>query len=173
MITTERLEIRPMRRQDWRALQEIVLDFQKSEYRIYDRRIRTDDPGIQTVAVYAELCGTWFAVRMKGEARMLGYICLHFEKNVFDVGYCFHSDAHGKGIAFESISALLKYIGDLTGVSTFTAGTALDNHPSVRLLQRLGFVMIGTETLAFWQDADGNDLAFTGGKYLLELPKID
>jgi len=93
-------------------------------------------------------------------AEMLGYIGFYFENGNVDVGYCFHSSAHGKGYAFESISALMSIFEDTGMVERFTAGTALDNAPSVKLLGRLGFAQTGTEEVCFY---DG--YSFAGGTF--------
>ena len=55
------------------------------------------------------------------------------------------------------------------GVVNITAGTALNNTPSVRLLASLGFKQTGTEEVSFYKDAEGNDITFEGGTYELLL----
>ena len=55
------------------------------------------------------------------------------------------------------------------GISRVTAGTAIKNVPSVRLLEALGFHLIGTETVSFYQDENGNDIEFEGGLFELKL----
>lgn len=49
------------------------------------------------------------------------------------------------------------------------AGTALRNVPSVILLKRLGFELIGTEEVSFFKDESGNDIYFEGGNFLKNL----
>mgnify|MGYP000784466264 CR=1 FL=1 len=49
------------------------------------------------------------------------------------------------------------------------AGTALRNVPSVVLLKRLGFELIGTEKVSFFEDESGNDIYFEGGNFLKNL----
>lgn len=89
--------------------------------------------------------------------------------NGYEVGYCFHSDYHKKGFAKESLLALIKYIKEQKSVVRLSAGTALDNLPSVKLLTSLGFRQTGTEKVSFYQDADGHDIVFDGGIFELEL----
>ena len=45
----------------------------------------------------------------------------------------------------------------------FTAGTALMNLPSVRLLKSLGFEKISEELVSFYKDENGGNIYFTGG----------
>ena len=70
--------------------------------------------------------------------------------------------------AKESHLALIDYMREL-GIKRMTAGTALNNTPSVVLLKSLGFELIETETVSFYKDADGNDIVFDGGIFELVL----
>ena len=94
---------------------------------------------------------------------LIGYAAFHMREDGCEMGYCFHSDYHGKGYARESLSALILYILMLHPGTAITAGTALENLPSVKLLQALGFCQIGTERVSFYKDADGRDIFFEGG----------
>ena len=157
MIYTRRLMIRPFEFSDWPSLQRIVLDFRASEYRWFDREIPSDDAGVQSASRWCASTGLWFAVCLGGE--MIGYVCFHEENGALDVGYSFLTAAHGFGYAHESISALLEMFASF-GVTRFTAGTAMDNRPSVRLLERLGFSLTGTEEVCFYEGHP-----FTGGMF--------
>ena len=79
-----------------------------------------------------------------------------------EIGYCFHSAYHGFGYAGESCAALMAYFRT-RGAKRFTAGTELQNTPSVRLLYALGFAKVGEERLSFYKDERGNDIEFDGG----------
>ena len=88
--------------------------------------------------------------------------------NSHEIGYCFHSDYHGKGYAKESMLALFDYLKPL-GITSFSARTALNNTPSVALLKSLGFELVGTEKVSFYKDSARNDIVFDGGIFELEL----
>ena len=148
-IITQRLLIRLFEFDDWRMLQKIAMEFQASEYRYYDREIPTQTDKIQSIARYCAYCGHWFSVELDGE--MIGYICLSGEDDSLELGYGFHSSAHGKGYASESITALLELLESIGAAAQFTAGTALDNAPSVRLLKRLGFEQVREEEVCFYE----------------------
>ena len=47
--------------------------------------------------------------------------------------------------------------------TNFSAGTAINNTPSVKLLTSLGFKLVEQEKVSFYKDADGNDIVFDGG----------
>ena len=57
---------------------------------------------------------------------------------------------------------MLEYLAS-QGAAVFTAGTALDNLPSRRLLERLGFALVSTEQVAFVEN-----FSFLGGCFRLE-----
>lgn len=159
-IYTQRLEIRPFSRDSWRDLKRIALDFQASEYRYYDHEMPTQDDRIRSVADFFESTGLCFGVFWAGGSEMLGYVGFHYDRGDLEIGYCFHSSIHGRGVAFESIHALMQFFEETGLVERFTAGTALDNAPSVRLLNRLGFVLTGVEEVCFY---DGHP--FPGGRF--------
>ena len=171
MITTERLTIRRICADDWKAIQKVWIDFADSEYAQYDRPNDTDDLSVsRRIAKWASFSDSgehlFFAVCL--EDTVIGYIAFNQRKDGYETGYCFHSDYHGKGYARESFSVLLDLM-KAKGVSRISAGTALKNTPSVKLLTSLGFRQIGTEQVSFYKDAEGNDIVFEGGVFELQL----
>ena len=70
--------------------------------------------------------------------------------------------------AKESLSAIIEYLHSI-GISKLTAGTAINNIPSVSLLKSLGFRLSGTEKVSFYKDEHGNDIIFEGGNFELNL----
>lgn len=158
MIATRRLDIRPIRPDDWPGLRRIALDFQASPYRIYDHEMPTADGKVQAAAAYLAGTGLFFAVFEAGSAEMIGYVCFHIEGGSCDMGYCFHSSVHGRGYAFEACSTMMELLSQACGIRRFTAGTALVNAPSMRLLERLGFEKLYEERVCFYEGCP-----FTGG----------
>ena len=75
-----------------------------------------------------------------------------------------YSSCRGNGYAFESLKALINYFADKYKVNVFTAGTALKNVPSCRLLEKLGFQCVSEEQVSF----DGK-FYFQGGNFVLKL----
>lgn len=51
------------------------------------------------------------------------------------------------------------------GAARLTAGTAINNTPSVRLLTALGFRLTDVEKVSFYRGHAGNDIVFDGGVY--------
>lgn len=89
-------------------------------------------------------------MRLAESQALVGYVCFHREGEAYDLGYCFHSAYQGQGYAWESVSALLEYLAS-QGAAVFTAGTALDNLPSRRLLERLALRWFPPSKSPLWK----------------------
>ena len=165
MIQTPRLTIRRIAESDWLAAQKIWADFSSSEYAQYDKPHPVDEESVRArIAKWAKYAESmehmFFAICLAGE--MIGYIAFNIRDHGYEIGYCFHSSAHGKGYAKEAHLALFARLKAL-GITHFSAGTAINNLPSVRLLTALGFVQTGSERVSFYKDNDGTDIFFDGG----------
>ena len=163
-IQTKRLTIRPIAAEDWRSIQEIWLNFQSSAFAQYDIPHSTDEKIVRAkIAKWAAVSSTdhlFFAVCLNDT--VIGYSAFHKRENAYELGYCFHSTYHGKGYAKESHLALFDFLRTL-GITRLTAGTALNNTPSVALLHSLGFSLLGTEKVSFYKNSDGQNIVFDGG----------
>lgn len=171
LIVTKRLSIRRVTAEDWRSIQEIWKDFRTSAFSQYDRPHHTEDDDVRArIAKWAETNGStehmFFSICL--EHTVIGYSAFHRRESGYELGYCFHSAYHGKGYAKESHLALFAHLRSL-GITRLTAGTALNNTPSVALLNALGFHLLATEPVAFYQDSNGKDIIFTGGIFELLL----
>ena len=173
VIKTARLIIRRVRADDWKAIQEVWEDEAKSRYAQYDRPNDLDDQAVcGRITMWSFFANgdehIFYAVCLK--ERVIGYVSLNRTEGGYEIGYCFHSYFHGKGYAKESISGILEDLKSrgMSGIR-ITAGTALENTPSVRLLLSLGFNQAGTEKVSFYKDDDGNNIIFDGGVYELLL----
>ena len=171
-IRTDRLLLRPIAAEDWSAVREIWAELAPLPMAQYDKPHNTDPADVESrVARWADFTrrGTahmFFAVCFDGQ--MIGYFAFNQRENGHEIGYSFHPAHHGKGYAKEALTALLAHLQE-NGFTRFSAGTALNNTPSVRLLTGLGFRLTGTEKVSFYKDADGQDIVFDGGIFELEL----
>lgn len=161
---TERLLIRELVPDDWKYMREIASDFRKSKYAIYDIPLPVKDTEIVALTKQFAETQMFYAIFLRD--MMIGYICFHEDNGKYDLGYCFHSDYQGQGYAFESCCAMMNYMANERGIKIFTAGTALENKPSRKLLERLGFTLQKTERLSFQKDINGNDITFEGGIFI-------
>ncbi len=169
LLKTDRLIIRHIIEDDWKEIKAIWENFKTSEFAQYDTPHNTDDKDVRIkISKWAKankgMEHNFFAVCL--DDVMIGYIALNIRQDSYEIGYCFHSDHHGNGYAKESHLALFDHLRTL-GITKFTAGTAINNTPSVSLLKSLGFEMVGIENVSFYKDALGNDIVFQGGIFEL------
>lgn len=165
-LYTKRLMIRLLRSSDWSALKNIAEDFSRSPYAVYDMPLPTEDEAIRALTEQFEASGLWFAVMLDQE--MIGYVCFHEEADSCDLGFCFHSSYQGKGYALEACRALMSYIEQTRTVGCFTAGSALNNTPACKLLEKLGFSLKDREQRSFHKDEQGRAISFEGGVFVKE-----
>ena len=163
-LETNRLRIRRLHETDWQEVKNIFTDFNNSQYAVYDLPLPTEEEEVKSLTKRFAESNLFFAVFKKDSSDMLGYVCFHKEGDNYDLGYCFRSEYHAKGYAYESTKALVEFLVAECGATGFTAGTAIDNIPSCRLLERLGFVWVSTETVSF-----DNVFSFQGGNFELNV----
>ncbi|NHM06009.1 GNAT family N-acetyltransferase [Flavobacterium sp. CYK-4] len=58
-----------------------------------------------------------------------------------DLGFCLLPEYHAKGFAYESAKAAMDVGQTFFGIEKFCAITLPENHASIRLLEKLGFVL--------------------------------
>ncbi len=91
--------------------------------------------------------GPW-AVELKADGRMVGHCgFFQFERDMNplilgepEMGWIFDRSVHGQGIAFEACNAALKWAETELRADSYPAIIDLDNAPSMKLAERLGFV---------------------------------
>lgn len=163
-LETRRLYMRSLYETDWQEMKSIFIDFNNSKYAVYDMPLPTENEETKALVKKFAESNLFFAVFRKESSDMIGYVCFHKVGDEYDLGYCFHSTYHSNGYAYESTNALVKYFVDECGATVFTAGTAIENVPSCRLLEKLGFVCTATETVSF-----DNVFSFRGGNFELNM----
>ena len=90
--------------------------------------------------------GYW-AVALKDDDRMVGHCGFADMQRAMqpdisgepEMGWIFDPSVHGQGIAFEACAAALDWAVSELRAESYPAIISLDNQPSIRLAQRLGF----------------------------------
>ena len=168
---TERLIIRPFTESDFDDLTALIRDKMASEYAHTDAQWPTDDASMLNVLKFfiGEKPWSWCAVELKGTGHVIGFVCAGIadSDDTRGLGYTIRSDHRGNGYACEACRALITHCRNALGARRFLTGTADCNGPSVRLLQKLGFVKIESTEESFTEDADGKPVTFAAGKYEL------
>lgn len=168
---TIRLEIRDFDAGAWRDLQAMHIDFENSEYCWYDAPQATEEQTVRAEAGKLAEAGHCYGVYLQGKPEMIGYVLFHIHGDIYDVGYEFRKSVQGHGYALEALSSTISELNRTEGVCRFTARTAEYNLPSIRLLERTGFIRTGGKAEQFRCDDDGIPVRFNSLVYILSLPE--
>lgn len=168
-IKTERLTIRNFTAGDGPALQKMVVQYRASPLAKYDHPWPADPEQVKGVAKWFAGGDVYLAVCLKETGVFIGFVCLNPEKTdeetVFNIGYIFDSDYHGKGYVTEACRAALSRAFDELQAEAVVTGTAEANEASCRLLERLGFRLIRLSTGSLQSTPEGKPVEFTAREY--------
>ena len=89
--------------------------------------------------------GEWFqfAIERRDAAGLIGDCAAHFGPEETEIGFTLAPEHQRMGYATEAVGALLGYIAS-RGHTTAAAWCDVDNLPSRRVLERLGFALVET-----------------------------
>ncbi len=150
ILETERLLLRAMTPKDVPALFELRTDPLVNRY---IDRLPTAEP--EDAQRFIEKIGTgihenlwiYWAITEKGDDRLIGTICLwNFvpTDHKAELGYELRTASQGKGFMSEAVAAVLAYGFGTLELEAVEAGVHPMNAPSVKVLRRAGFTLIGT-----------------------------
>lgn len=153
LLTTERLEIREMTRDDAPVIYELVNTPEWHKF-IGDRGINSVEEArtyiqenyLKSYAVHG--FGAYIMVR-KEDGAILGS-CGLYKRDALphpDIGFAMFSKYAKKGYAFEAASAVLDYALHTLNIPTIQAITAKYNQSSIALLEKIGLQKSGLVTL--------------------------
>jgi len=173
MITmeTERLFIRNFNVNDWEDLYEMIVQYESSEYALYDHQWPTSTEEIKGVTKWFADGDSFLAVCLKETGKFIGFISLSESKKEdgqeFNLGYIFNFNYHGKGYATEGCRALVDYAFEQLEADRVITGTAAENRASCRLLERLGFRKTDESKGSFRNTQDGKPIEFIGHTFAI------
>ena len=110
---------------------------------------------IEAHAEYGRHEGITWAVTLTGQATVMGHVALHHWSHHHrraEAGYDLARAYWGQGYATEALRAILRFGFEEMDLHRIYANTIGDNHESVRLLERLGFIREGTRRESSWED---------------------
>ena len=146
-LHTDRLIIRNFQPDDWQDLQELVVQYQASEWAKYEDPWPTGTEEVKGMAKFFASGDDFLAVIRRDTGKLIGLIAIERrkeqEERVHNLGYVFHPGYYGQGYATEGCRTVMTYLFDVVGIAAILTGTRLENTPSVRLLERLGLHSIG------------------------------
>lgn len=150
-IVTDRLRLRPHVDGDLVRLVEALSDWRVSEWleappwpyapadgRAWIGHVKDD---------HADGPPAHFAVAARDDDRLLGCVSLEGGADMPALGYWYHPDAWGDGIATEAGAAMLDHGHNALGVTYVTSRTDPQNRASQRVLAKLGFRPAGRRSV--------------------------
>jgi RimJ/RimL family protein N-acetyltransferase len=149
-LETERLILRDFRKEDLDAHAATLGDDEVMRH-IGGKPLNREDSWrrlLSGVGMWSLIgMGPW-AVELKAEGRMVGHCgFFQFERDMEplilgepEMGWIFDSSVHGQGVAFEACSTALKWAEKAIRAPSYPAIIDLENAPSIKLAERLGFV---------------------------------
>ena len=166
-IETQRLTLRNFNAEDGPALLKMIEQYKASPYAQYDHQWPTDPEKIKGAAKWFAEGDAYLAVCLKETRVFIGFVCLNPAKREqpggmkeYDFGYIFDFDFHGKGYATEACNAVLSYALESLNADRIATGTAEENLPSCRLLEKIGLNVVSRGTASFQTDETGKAIEF-------------
>lgn len=159
-LETERLILREFRRDDLDA-HAVTLGDEEVMRHIGGKPMNREDSWrrlLSGIGMWSLIgIGPW-AVELKADGQMVGHLgFFEFERDMTppisgepEMGWIFDRSVHGKGIAFEACRAALDWADETLAAASYPAIIDLENAPSMKLAERLGFVR---QSDAIYRDA--------------------
>jgi RimJ/RimL family protein N-acetyltransferase len=168
---TERLKIRNFLPDDWKSLQRIVILYQQSKYAKYDHLWPTTDEKMKEIVLKFSAADNFLAVEIKEINKLIGLISIPRKEDTdsleYNLGYIFDFNHQGKGYAAEACKSIIDYVFEKKGAHAITTGTAKENIPSCRLLEKIGFIKTGENISSFQLTKEGKAIEFIGNCYYM------
>ena len=157
-IRSEHILIRSFSLSDAAAFTELIRDKMMQPDAIYDERMPTETETLEKLVTVFAAGDEFFAVCLHS-GELIGFIALARTDapRVRTLAYCIRSDMRGKGYGSESVRTAISLAAKLDTYK-LTAGTAIANTPSIRLLSSLGFKKTDERDAVFAIDENGNPI---------------
>jgi len=140
-IKTERLIIRELAADDAQDYFEIFGNPAISKYDDFSP-IKEDEAAENIAEILEEYKNDSdekeYGVELEAEKKITGVLYLHREGDYFFIGYHFNEKYHGRGLAFEAVTAFISYLENSTGREV-RGIVDPENKPSIKLLIKLSF----------------------------------
>jgi ribosomal-protein-alanine N-acetyltransferase len=96
---------------------------------------------------WAEGRGVYWALELKSTGKLIGNICfwnLDYNAATTEIGYELLPAEQGKGLMTEAVDKVIAYGFETMQLDAMTAWSSPNNKPSVKLLERQGFIYAET-----------------------------
>ncbi len=143
-IETNRLTLRPIQIEDYKALFEYRKDHETNKYQGWIPTKKEDAIAyIERTSEEIDIAGTWFqlAIIEKDSGEMIGDLGIHFVKSSnkhVEIGITLNKKFHSKGYATEALRRTIDYVFSDLNKHRISASIDPDNKKSAHLLERVG-----------------------------------
>jgi len=139
IITTERLTLRPARASDLEAMHDILSSAHAMAFWSTLPHEKIEETRLWLEGMMATRNDDFIVETKAGQ--VIGKVGFWADP---EIGYILHPDAQGQGYAHEAVSAVIDRAFKDRGLNEATADVDPNNTRSRRLLERLGFVIVGS-----------------------------
>lgn len=172
ILETDRLRLRQLTLNDAPFIFELVNEPSFIE-NIGDRNVRSEEDAVRYIqngpmASYERYGYGLYKVELRETSTPIG-ICGPLKRETLehpDIGFAFLPQFWGQGYALESSAAVMTYSREVLGLNNIAAITTPTNEPSIKLLEKLGFMFQSMKSLTeneppvklFLSKPEGKDL---------------
>ncbi|WP_010097801.1 GNAT family N-acetyltransferase [Ornithinibacillus scapharcae] len=137
-ITTERLQIRYFKYDDWKSVYEYTSADSVMRY-IPDGASSEEDTK-KFVSENVDEKAKYFPVILKENHALIGHIIFHkyFGEHTYEIGWVFNPKYYNKGYASEAASAILKHGFEVMKLHRIIATCQPENIVSYRVMEKIG-----------------------------------
>jgi [ribosomal protein S5]-alanine N-acetyltransferase len=157
-IETDRLQLRELLDDDAPALFEVFRDEEVTRYYDIDAMVAVASAAVFIANMrqrYGSGMGIRWALESKSERTLIGTIgfnSINQSAHRGMIGYELARKDWGRGLATEAVRAIVRFGHEQMGLNRIEAVVMLDNHASVRVLQKAGFSEEGVlRAFGYWK----------------------
>lgn len=150
-IETERLILKNISKEDRNFIYSQFSDDVVTRY-LFDEEPLTDIEGADEIINFyiqpePRIQHRWIIIRKSDGVKMgtCGFHCWDQSESKVDVGYDLKEHYWGKGYMNEAMKAIITFATDKMHIKELSACVYIDNQRSIRVVEKLGFVLSGSE----------------------------
>jgi [ribosomal protein S5]-alanine N-acetyltransferase len=158
-LLTQSATLRRLVATDLKAFHAYRSDSELAQYQGWSPMSETEAASFigEMANVSALIPGEWIqlGIAEKNTDQLLGDVgvFLSADEKTAEIGFTLTTNAQGKGIATDAMRATLQLVFAVSTSQTVRAITDAQNHPSIRLLERLQFVFASKSNVVFKGDS--------------------
>jgi AraC-like DNA-binding protein len=159
---TEHVILRTFRVDDWRQIQALAVDKEKSPAAHLDQKWPTSDKECQTIAAHFAGNESFWAICPKETNTIVGIIVFNGvdDHRTLDLGHLVRTEYAGSPLITEALCRMVQFAFDDLDVDRIVAHNAIAWKGQTEPLTEIGFTEVGSGTAAFADRPDGTSIEF-------------